>query len=280
MEDTIRTKETTLEGYDTTTGLYFKPPTLSLGADRDTRELIITTDNGTIDLTDEYTQQAEILFRQIQATSGVAETSKMQSSFPCGLHNNQSARCTENDGPMLIYCKLARYGRENTYNKQQIEHTFNTASQHFKTARPADRVNFLRPCLTQALRLRLPLKASQTIIPIHDVLSIRFPWMSTEISQYKDRGNDPEDCAATLDSISVTSKRSPYEWSNLLMQLNYGSTKRSELTTLTDIKTDKAREDTTKETVKAKAKATVMVKAKAKEEVKIPGATLCGTMLT
>lgn len=194
-----------LEGYDTNTGLYFKPPTLSTGYNEDTKEcnITITIDNKeeTIDLSNDYKQQAEVLYRSIQAVIGVAETSKMQSSFPCGLHNNQSARCAENDGPMLIYCLLAKYGKENTYTKQQIEQTLNTASEHFKTARPTTRVDFLRPYLTDALRLRIPLQASQTVIPIHDILAIRFPWMAAEISQYKDGGSSPEDCAATLDSM-------------------------------------------------------------------------------
>ena len=141
------------------------------------------------------------MYRSIQAIIGVAEKSKMQSSFPCGLHNNETARCEENDGPMLIYCLLAKYGHENTYTKQQIEQTLNAALHHFKTSRPADRVDYLRPYLTEALRLRVPLKASQTVIPIHDVLAVRFPWMSTEIDQYKDSGSKPEDCAATLDFI-------------------------------------------------------------------------------
>ena len=47
----------------------------------------------------------------------------------------------------------------------------------------------------------IPLKSSQTIIPIVDILSQRHNKFAVELSKYADGGDSPNDCAATLEQL-------------------------------------------------------------------------------
>ena len=74
-----------------------------------------------------------------------------------------------------------KYGRQNTYERQDLERRFTQVAHHFQTGRPANKIIYLRPYLKQVMRLKIELKASQTFIPIYDTLILRFPWVSSEL---------------------------------------------------------------------------------------------------
>ena len=148
--------------------------------------------------------QADSFCDVLQEALGAEEMTKLLSSFPCGMHNSETAVCYERDGPTAVFCILSKNARQDTHGLQAIENQFMQTAEHFKYGRPLNKLQVLRPLLQKAIKFKLPLKSSQTIVPIYDVMILRFRWMAHEPSEFKDGGKDPKvrnNCAALLDQM-------------------------------------------------------------------------------
>ena len=134
-----------MEGYDNQSGMRMKPPVISHD---DT-----VTDRSKIDdsIYKAYVDQADSFYDVLQEALGAEEMTKLLSSFPCGMHNSETAVCYEQDGPTAVYCILSKYARQDTHGLQAIENQFMQAAEHFKYGRPSNKLQVLRPLLQKAI---------------------------------------------------------------------------------------------------------------------------------
>ncbi len=102
---------------------------------------------------------------------------------------------------MAVYCLLAKYAKVDSQHLIDLEQHFIQAPHHFSTGSPINKVNYLQDYLTEVLEMGVQLKASQTIIPIVDILSQRHNKFAIELAKYAEGGDSPNDCAATLEEL-------------------------------------------------------------------------------
>ena len=180
----------TTDSYDPNTGTYAEPP-----------NKMNQYENVPECLKHAYEKQAELLYREILTCITQSEMAKITSTFTCGLNKDKKARCSVDDGPMAIYCLLSKYGKNDSYSITDLEDQFKKAPHHFTFGSPAVKVQYLRPYLAQVMEMGVPLKSSDTIRPIIDILSDRHPKFAVTLNKYADGGDTPQDCAATLEQM-------------------------------------------------------------------------------
>ena len=149
----------------------------------------------------EYAKQAELLYREILKRIRKPEMAKINAEFKCGINKDTKAKCAIDDGPMAVYCLLAKYGRNDAHSMTDLENQFIRSPGHFRTGPPIQKISKLRGLLTQALQMGLQLKSSQCMAPIIDILSERHPKFAVQLSKYEDGGPTPNDCAGSLDQM-------------------------------------------------------------------------------
>jgi hypothetical protein len=88
-----------------------------------------------------------------------------------------------------------------THTITDLEDRFSAAPHDFTFGSPARKVQNLRAQLSEVLQLGVKLKASQTMIPIIDILSDRHPKFAVVLHQYTNGGQTPNDCAITLEQM-------------------------------------------------------------------------------
>ena len=141
-----------------------------------------------------YRQSGVLLYRSILDNIGHLEKTKITTTFRCGLNKQVMARCTVDDDVMAIYCLLAKWGRSDLHAVTDIESYFATSPQHFTTGSPAKRVAFLSTMMGDVINMNIELKASQTMIPIYNILSDRHSLFTAGLMKYADGGSTPNDC--------------------------------------------------------------------------------------
>jgi hypothetical protein len=176
--------------FDPRNGTYFKPS--------DKAMLYIGIDPV---LHEAYAKQSALLYRAILDNIGALEISKISTTFKCGLNKQVTARCAVDDGMMAVYCLLSKWGRNDSHAVTDIESYFTSAPQYFATGSPKHRVEFLMAMMEDAINMNVLLKASQTMIPIYNILADRHALFATGLRDYAEGSNSPNDCAKELESM-------------------------------------------------------------------------------
>ena len=179
-----------VSSYNPAKGLYYCPP--SKASDYDTVPEV---------LKHMYEAQSELLYREILTCIKQSGMATITQRFLCGVHKDVPASCAVDDGPMAVYCLLARYAKVDSQHLIDLEQKFVNAPAHFATGSPAHKVKHLKPFLTEVLELGVTLKASQTVIPIVDTLTSRDNKFAVELAKYAEGGDSPNDAAATLEKL-------------------------------------------------------------------------------
>ena len=148
-----------------------------------------------------YDQQSELLFREILSCIGQAEMARITATFKCGLNKQEIARTAVGDGVTAMRNLLSKHGKNDAYTITDLEDKFAAAPQDFTFGSPALKVHNLRAQLSEVLQLGVKLKASQTMIPIIDVLSDRHPKFAVILDKYSAGGPTPNDCAVTMEQM-------------------------------------------------------------------------------
>ena len=179
-----------LSSYNPKTGLFYQPP--SKGTDyANVPETIRPM----------FRTQAELFYRVILTCIKQSGMATITQQFLCGIHKDIPASCPVDDGPMAMYCLMAKYAKVDDQHLISLEQEFINAPHHFMSGSPAMKVKHLVPYLEEVLELGVKLKASQTIIPIVDILTQRENKFAVELAKYADGGNSPDDCAATIEQL-------------------------------------------------------------------------------
>ena len=179
-----------LSSYNPKTGLFYQPP--SKGTDyANVPEAIRPM----------FRTQAELFYRVILTCIKQSGMATITQQFLCGIHKDKPASCSVDDGPMAMYCLMAKYAKVDDQHLISLEQEFINAPHHFMSGSPAMKVKHLVPYLEEVLELGVKLKASQTIIPIVDILTQRENKFAVELAKYADGGNSPDDCAVTIEQL-------------------------------------------------------------------------------
>ena len=148
-----------------------------------------------------YDLQSELIFREMLSCIGQAEMAKITSTFRCGVNKQEKARTAVGDGVAAFRNLLSKHGKNDAYTITDLEDRFSAAPHDFTFGSPARKVQNLRAQLSEVLQLGVKLKASQTMIPIIDILSDRHPKFAVVLHQYTNGGQTPNDCAITLEQM-------------------------------------------------------------------------------
>ena len=180
----------TMSSFDPKDGMYVEPPGKQTGY-KDVPACLRT----------EYAKQSETLYREILRQIKQKEMAKITAVFKCGLNKDHNAKCTVDDGNMAIYCLLAKYGKNDAHSITDLENHFVNSPGHFRQGSPINKIGKLRPYLEEILAMGIPLKSSQVMDPVIDILSERHPKFAVCLSKYEGGGETPNDCAALLDQM-------------------------------------------------------------------------------
>lgn len=180
----------TMSSFDPKDGMYVEPPGKETGY-KDVPEC----------LRKEYEKQSETLYREILRQIKQKEMAKITAVFKCGLNKDHNAKCAVEDGNMAIYCLLAKYGKNDAHSITDLENHFVNSPGHFRQGSPINKIGKLRPFLEEILAMGIPLKSSQVMDPVIDILSERHPKFAVCLSKYEGGGETPNDCAALLDQM-------------------------------------------------------------------------------
>ena len=180
----------TMSSFDPKDGMYVEPP----GKETSYKDVPAC-------LRAEYAKQSETLYREILRQIKQKEMAKITAVFKCGLNKDHNAKCTVEDGNMAIYCLLAKYGKNDAHSITDLENHFVNSPGHFRQGSPINKIGKLRPFLEEILAMGIPLKSSQVMDPVIDILSERHPKFAVCLSKYEGGGETPNDCAALLDQM-------------------------------------------------------------------------------
>ena len=182
--------EYTMSSYDPKDGMFVEPPR------KETKYKEVPDC-----LREEYTKQSSTLYREILKKQKHKEMAKITAIFKCGLNNDKSAKCMVDDGVMAIYCLLSKYGKSDAHSITDLVNMFTASPGHFKQGSPANKIAKLREHLEEILEMGIPLKSSDVMDPVIDILSERHPKFAVILADYEGGGQTPEDCAALLDQM-------------------------------------------------------------------------------
>ena len=180
-----------LDSYNNTDGSWVKPPTVADGFAAVPKSYRKT-----------YTKQAAAYYRLLLSIIGQQQMAKVMSEFKYGIDSEQVCDgCGEDDGPSAIYAHLAKYGGGEQYDRTDLEARFIQAPQHFRLGNPRNKIDFLHQHLQEILRLSIPLKADQTLIPIAQAIQARHTEFIVPIAKYLSGGPKAHDCASTIAAL-------------------------------------------------------------------------------
>jgi hypothetical protein len=111
------------------------------------------------------------------------------------------ARCAVDDGVMAVYCLLSKWGKNDSNAMTDLEAYFTTAPKHFQVGSPGKKVQFLSAMMEDVINMNVQLKASQTMIPIYNILADRHALFATGLQKYADGATKPNDCAGELEQM-------------------------------------------------------------------------------
>ena len=178
------------EAYDADTGMFPEPPS-------------ITSQYATVDesVRTSYAKQSRAIFCDILSVIKDAKMTQVIAKANIGKYHTEICQGHEDDGPMAVYCMISKYGKCDSYNKDDVEEIFNQAAHHFAQGRPANKVNFLREKLTEAIRLDVHLKANQTVMPIVEALQERHYKFQNALQPFEQGGPNPENCTLYMQDL-------------------------------------------------------------------------------
>ena len=148
-----------------------------------------------------FKTQAELLYRVILMCIKQSGMATITQQFLCGIHKDKPTSCSVDDGPMALYCLLAKYAKVDDQYLVSLEQEFVNAPHYFMSRSPAMKVKHLQPYLTDVLELGNKIKAHQTIIPVVDILTQRENKFAIELAKYADGGKSPDDYAVTIEQL-------------------------------------------------------------------------------
>ena len=89
---------------------------------------------------------------------------------------------------------LSKYGKYESTDRDGVKRQFINAAEHFRTGRPLNKVNYLRPLCKDLLRTGVKLKVSQALEPIVRALQDRHNDFLLGLQSYATKPEDPDNC--------------------------------------------------------------------------------------
>ena len=154
------------------------------------------------------------------------------SIYQYGIHKQFSTKADEDDG-LSIYFGLISLSRPSAASyREEIDNQLNSAADLFRRGDPTKKIKSLRPYLTEALRLKMPIKwtVGKKIIT---TLALRHSTFAVDLAYLKETASNIEDSAGHIDWLfaQITKSCADIEsiqgdrWADV--QAHYGNTNRS-----------------------------------------------------
>ena len=182
--------------YDEDTGMFYKPPSLS----SDYAET-------PLELRDFHRQQSNQLYHVLEQALGASRTKAMLAQTYVGRHSDVSIKGVKFDGMTLVWVLVQRYSKGEEFETDDLEAEFLAAKDHFVAGRPLNKVRYLSKFLEEAVRQDLPIRSSQFIIPIVDILSQRHGKFQTGLAKWEKGGSDRNNCTPEIESFFADIER-------------------------------------------------------------------------
>ena len=148
-----------------------------------------------------FIKQNATLYSEILRVIPQSEMAKILAPFKCGINRSHEARGYKDDGASCIYALLSKYGRTDAHTITELESKFKASPRLFELGSPARAVKQLRDNLNDVLEREIPLKASEVITPVVDILGERFAKFAVRLEPFSALGDDSYDCAPRLEQM-------------------------------------------------------------------------------
>jgi hypothetical protein len=178
-----------LSDYDPISGMCYKPPDIHEGIS-----------DIPVEIRGAYAAQAKTLYNMLISKLTANVKRLVKSTFQYGV-NEESALCSEYDGPMALFALICMFRPCTLEYTEKIESALYDAHKGFNGQNLRKHIKSLRAVLLEAQELAIELKWKQSGKPIVDIMTHKDHNMSDALSAFKNAVISDKNSLAQLDKL-------------------------------------------------------------------------------
>ena len=148
----------------------------------------------------EYSEASQHIWDALNTKANKDLMVKIQTPLNLGYHGKTSVSCMEGDGVSALYAIMMHYRPCNSVHVRSLKHTMSNAYLLFRKGDPEQVCNNLAHTIKECITLGVRLDWDITGQRITEIMSTRGDY-GLYINKFMDGGDDPEDCAPTLQAL-------------------------------------------------------------------------------
>ena len=148
----------------------------------------------------EYSEASQHIWDALNTKANKDLMVKIQTPLNLGYHGKTNVSCMEGDGVSALYAIMMHYRPCNSVHVRSLKHTMSNAYLLFRKGDPEQVCNNLAHTIKECITLGVRLDWDITGQRITEIMSTRGDY-GLYINKFMDGGDDPEDCAPTLQAL-------------------------------------------------------------------------------